>query len=112
MPKRTVRQDSPGDNGSCTNWDTTAGEGATLCREEREPDPSFKSVCAATNGRWSAERCNPIFYDHLCIQDGSKQIGGGELRPVRLYYYLDANSDTIKVSDSQPAGPDDQPLNQ
>lgn len=28
------------------------------------------------------------------------------------HYYLDANSDTIKVNDQQPAGPDDQPLAQ
>jgi prepilin-type N-terminal cleavage/methylation domain-containing protein len=30
----------------------------------------------------------------------------------RNHYYLDANSDTLKVNDQQPAGPDDQPLAQ
>ncbi|HEY0378795.1 MAG TPA: prepilin-type N-terminal cleavage/methylation domain-containing protein [Pyrinomonadaceae bacterium] len=28
------------------------------------------------------------------------------------HYYVDANSDTIKVNDAQPAGPDDAPLAQ
>jgi prepilin-type N-terminal cleavage/methylation domain-containing protein len=28
------------------------------------------------------------------------------------HYYLDANSDTVKVNDAQPAGPDDAPLAQ
>jgi prepilin-type N-terminal cleavage/methylation domain-containing protein len=30
----------------------------------------------------------------------------------RNHYYVDANSDTIKVNDAQPAGPDDAPLAQ
>jgi prepilin-type N-terminal cleavage/methylation domain-containing protein len=30
----------------------------------------------------------------------------------RNHYYVDANSDTVKVNDQQPAGPDDQPLAQ
>ena len=28
----------------------------------------------------------------------------------KQYYYIDANSDTVRVSESQPAGPDDPPL--
>ncbi|MCA1850545.1 MAG: prepilin-type N-terminal cleavage/methylation domain-containing protein [Acidobacteria bacterium] len=28
------------------------------------------------------------------------------------YYYVDANSDTVKVNDQQPAGPDDPPVSQ
>jgi prepilin-type N-terminal cleavage/methylation domain-containing protein len=30
----------------------------------------------------------------------------------RNHYYVDANSDTVKVNEQQPAGPDDQPLAQ
>jgi prepilin-type N-terminal cleavage/methylation domain-containing protein len=30
----------------------------------------------------------------------------------RNHYYLDANSDTVKVNDQQPAGPDDAPVAQ
>ena len=28
------------------------------------------------------------------------------------HYYIDANSDTVKVNDQQPAGPDDSPVSQ
>ncbi|HEX8706641.1 MAG TPA: prepilin-type N-terminal cleavage/methylation domain-containing protein [Pyrinomonadaceae bacterium] len=29
----------------------------------------------------------------------------------RNHYYIDANSDTVKVNNQQPAGPDDEPVN-
>jgi type IV pilus assembly protein PilE len=30
----------------------------------------------------------------------------------RNHYYVDANSDTVRVNDQQPAGPDDSPISQ
>ncbi|HKQ53645.1 MAG TPA: hypothetical protein VJT74_14820, partial [Pyrinomonadaceae bacterium] len=40
------------------------------------------------------------------------QQGEGLGATGRNHYYLDANSDTVKVNDQQPAGPDDPPVAQ
>jgi prepilin-type N-terminal cleavage/methylation domain-containing protein len=40
------------------------------------------------------------------------QQGEGLGATGRNHYYLDANSDTVKVNDQQPAGPDDAPVAQ
>src|SRR5215213_1999297 len=50
----------------------------------------------------------PPFY----TVNADPQQGEGIGRTGSNHYYLDANSDTIKVNDQQPAGPDDPPLAQ
>jgi prepilin-type N-terminal cleavage/methylation domain-containing protein len=50
----------------------------------------------------------PAFY--TVNADPQKSDGMGATG--KNHYYLDANSDTLKVNDSQPAGPDDSPASQ
>ena len=50
----------------------------------------------------------PPFY----TVNADPQQGEGLGATGRNHYYLDANSDTIKVNDQQPAGPEDAPLAQ
>ena len=40
------------------------------------------------------------------------QKSDGQGATGRNHYYVDANSDTVKVNDTQPAGPDDSPNSQ
>ena len=50
----------------------------------------------------------PAFY--TINADPQKSDGLGATG--KNHYYVDANSDTVKVNDSQPAGPDDSPASQ